>query len=99
MQTATIWAGILSATLIVAANAEIPNDPTMVQPLPVGAKAPAFTARTKDGVIRTFRPDGYEQPTIVIFYRGGWCPYCNMQRATCVWPSQNCGSRALRSSS
>jgi peroxiredoxin len=79
MQTAIFWAGILSATLAVAANAEIPNDPTMVRPLPVGAKAPAFTAITKDGVTRTFRPDGYRQPTIVIFYRGGWCPYCNMQ--------------------
>jgi len=79
MQTAIFLAGILSATLVIAANAEIPNDPTMVHPLPVGARAPAFTARTKDGITRTFRPDGYAQPTIVIFYRGGWCPYCNMQ--------------------
>ena len=24
-------------------------------------------------------PTGFQRPTIVIFYRGGWCPYCNMQ--------------------
>jgi peroxiredoxin len=29
--------------------------------------------------LRTFSPAGYKRPTIVIFYRGGWCPYCNMQ--------------------
>jgi peroxiredoxin len=29
--------------------------------------------------VRSFTPDGFQRPTIVIFYRGGWCPYCNMQ--------------------
>jgi peroxiredoxin len=24
-------------------------------------------------------PVAFYSPTIVIFYRGGWCPYCNMQ--------------------
>jgi len=61
------------------ATADIPTDPTQVQPLPVGARAPAFSARTEDAAVRTFSPDGYRKPTIVIFYRGGWCPYCNTQ--------------------
>ena len=42
-------------------------------------RAPAFSAQTKDGVLRTFSPESYQKPTVVIFYRGGWCPYCNMQ--------------------
>ena len=61
------------------ARADIPNDPQLVQPLTVGTPAPAFSAFTKDGVLRAFRPNGYRRPTIVIFYRGGWCPYCNAQ--------------------
>jgi len=70
----------LAASLLAAtAAADIPTDPNQVQPLPVGAHAPAFSARTKDGAVRTFSPDGYRKPTIVIFYRGGWCPYCNTQ--------------------
>jgi peroxiredoxin len=69
----------LAATLLAAAAADIPTDPNQVQPLPVGARAPAFSARTTDGAVRGFSPDGYHKPTIVIFYRGGWCPYCNAQ--------------------
>lgn len=62
-----------------SAKADIPNDPTMVQPLPLGSRAPAFHGTGTDGKVRTFDPDGYRHPTIVIFYRGGWCPYCNLQ--------------------
>jgi len=70
----------LAASLLAAtAAADIPTDPNQVRPLPVGAHAPAFSARAKDGAVRTFSPDGYRKPTIVIFYRGGWCPYCNTQ--------------------
>jgi peroxiredoxin len=71
---------ILAAALwTVSAFADIPSDPAQVQPLAVGARAPAFSAQTKDGVLRTFSPESYKRPTVVIFYRGGWCPYCNMQ--------------------
>jgi peroxiredoxin len=68
---AALWAG--------SALADIPGDPAQVRPLPVGSRAPAFSAQTKEGVVRSFSPDGYQKPTVVIFYRGGWCPYCNTQ--------------------
>jgi peroxiredoxin len=68
-----------AAAWTVSAFADIPNDPARVQPLAVGMRAPAFSALTKDGVLRTFSPESYQKPTVVIFYRGGWCPYCNMQ--------------------
>lgn len=71
--------GLFTALWMAPALAGIPDDPTLVRPLPHGARAPAFSARTVDGVLRTFSPDGYSKPTIVLFYRGGWCPYCNMQ--------------------
>lgn len=70
----------IAVTLIAAhALADIPNDPKLVQPLNVGTPAPVFSAHTKDGAVRSFRPSGYRRPTIVMFYRGGWCPYCNAQ--------------------
>ncbi len=71
--------GLLAAFVAAVALADIPNDPTQVQPLAVGTRAPLFSAQTQDGEVRTFRPDGYQKPTIVLFYRGGWCPYCNSQ--------------------
>jgi peroxiredoxin len=71
--------GLIATVVGVTAMADVPNDPTQVQPLSVGTRAPTFSAQTVDGKIRSFRPDGYRKPTVIIFYRGGWCPYCNAQ--------------------
>jgi peroxiredoxin len=79
MQVYTKLIGILGATMAVNAHADVPNDPALVRPLSVGTQAPAFAAQTADGAVRQFSPGGYRKPTVVIFYRGGWCPYCNMQ--------------------
>jgi peroxiredoxin len=46
--------------------------------LPVGAVIPSFE-------IQDFRGDAFsstainDDDTLVVFYRGGWCPYCNFQ--------------------
>jgi hypothetical protein len=52
----------LAATTLVGATtlADIPNDPTQVQPLAVGTRAPTFSAQTKDGAVRTFSLEGYQ---------------------------------------
>jgi peroxiredoxin len=59
--------------------AGVPDSPQQVQPLSVGVRAPIFAARTTEGALRTFLPGDYRKPTVVLFYRGGWCPYCNAQ--------------------
>ena len=71
--------GLLGILGSVPALAGIPDSPQQVQPLSVGARAPIFSARTTEGALRTFEPDSYKKPLVVIFYRGGWCPYCNAQ--------------------
>jgi peroxiredoxin len=79
LQTRARIFGVAAALVAAHALADIPNAPELVQPLDVGTPAPTFSARTKDGAVRSFRPSGYRRPTIVLFYRGGWCPYCNAQ--------------------
>ena len=79
MRIAARLLGVLSAGTAISALADIPTDPTQVRPLSVGSAAPPFSGTTTDGKVRTFSPSAYKRPTIVIFYRGGWCPYCNMQ--------------------
>lgn len=59
------------------ADARPPDDPTKVKPLAVGAHAPAFTVREADGEPFHFVPSKLAKPALLIFYRGGWCPYCN----------------------
>jgi peroxiredoxin len=71
--------GLVSILVWVSAFAGIPDSPQEVQPLSVGVRAPIFSARTTEGALRTFAPDSYKKPVVVIFYRGGWCPYCNAQ--------------------
>ncbi len=71
--------GLLGMLAAVPVLAGIPDSPQQVQPLSVGTRAPMFAARTTEGVLRTFEPGSYKKPTVVLFYRGGWCPYCNAQ--------------------
>jgi len=59
------------------ADGRSPDDPTKIRPLAVGAHAPAFTVRDADGKPFHFAPSKLAKPVLFIFYRGGWCPYCN----------------------
>lgn len=59
----------------------VPNDPELVRPVLPGMKAPAFSLTAADGSNYTFNPDELEKPVVLIFYRGGWCPYCNLHLA------------------
>lgn len=51
------------------------------KPLAVGATAPAATVKTAEGAPFDLGAALAEKPTVLVFYRGGWCPYCNKQLA------------------
>ena len=71
-------AAFLIGTGVGAAPVEpVPSDATKVIPLAVGAAMPAVTVRNPDGSSRLLGPGPLAKPMIIIFYRGGWCPYCN----------------------
>jgi peroxiredoxin len=69
---------LISSSLLRAAIA--PNAEA-VQPLKTGDHAPAFTALRADQTPYTFMAAHLTKPHVIIFYRGGWCPYCNRQLA------------------
>ena len=71
--------GTIALVLSMSVHAQVAASPTDVQPLRVGSAAPLFAGTDMGGKLHTFDPQGYRHPMIVIFYRGGWCPYCNMQ--------------------
>lgn len=48
-----------------------------VRPLKTGDVAPSATLRTPDGDKVDARQLYAAKPSLLIFYRGGWCPYCN----------------------
>lgn len=78
------WAylAVLSLGLVAAlARAGFAPDAQAARPLRVGDRAPDFTAAHADGTPYVFSASHLKQPYVLIFYRGGWCPYCNTQLA------------------
>lgn len=64
-----------------AAFADFAPSAEAARPLAVGDKAPDFTASRVNNTPYRFSAGHLDRPAVLIFYRGGWCPYCNMQMA------------------
>ena len=60
------------------ADAAIAATASDVQPLKAGDPAPSFHVRTVAGEPFRFDPARLDRPTMLVTFRGGWCPYCNM---------------------
>lgn len=60
------------------ADAPIAESADAVHPLVAGDSAPRFTVRTVDDENFDFDPRSLERPAVIITFRGGWCPYCNL---------------------
>ncbi len=70
---------LLHATDINAGNGKnIPRSPQEVCPATPGTEFPNMNVTTVDGESYSITESVRNEPAIVIFYRGGWCPYCNM---------------------
>lgn len=70
---------LLAATAL--ARAEIHPDPESVRPLLPGMSAPALSLTATDGSQVGYQAGDHGKPVILTFYRGGWCPYCNLHLA------------------
>lgn len=51
------------------------------EPLVAGQKLPDVPVRVADGSAVSFHELAAGRKTVVVFYRGGWCPYCNTHLA------------------
>ena len=49
-----------------------------IHPLIAGDVAPRFSVETVDHQSFVFEPRDLERPVVLISFRGGWCPFCNM---------------------
>lgn len=52
---------------------------TDISPLLIGEKIPMVHIPAANGVLFDLNSHITQQPTILIFYRGGWCPFCNRE--------------------
>jgi peroxiredoxin len=77
-RTAIAALALATATVAVPA-AELASAPDQVRPVLLGSKLPDVPLRTVDGAQTTLARQVAGKPAILVFYRGGWCPYCNLQ--------------------
>ncbi|WP_223669521.1 peroxiredoxin-like family protein [Kangiella shandongensis] len=72
---------LVMATMTVTAidRTQVVDDPNDVAPLLIGQKAPDIILFDSEGTPFKLLEKVSKQPTILLFYRGGWCPFCNAQ--------------------
>ncbi len=72
---------LLTASLTIQAAA-VATGPEQVKPLLNGQTVPAgLMLKDSAGKPQSLNALLAEQNTVLVFYRGGWCPYCNLQLA------------------
>lgn len=62
----------------------IPSSPKEIHPLTVGETVPGGTLMELSGKTVSLKTLIAQKPSILIFYRGGWCPFCNLQMGQLV---------------
>lgn len=73
--TTLLFTGI---TTLVFSQSEIPADPTAISPLLIGEKIPNITLFDVSGKKINLLELAAQKASVLVFYRGGWCPYCNL---------------------
>lgn len=78
--TATLVLSLVCSLSLRQGHADVPvaSSAQEVQPLEAGDMAPRFVVRDVNGKPFDFEPGALERPVLIITFRGGWCPYCNM---------------------
>jgi len=58
---------------------QYPMQPDDIHPLLIGEHIPTATLPGTDGIMVDLNNRITQQPTILIIYRGGWCPFCSKE--------------------
>lgn len=60
---------------------KIADAPEKISPIQVGQSLPPLSLKDLDSKEFDLNEAIARKPAVLIFYRGGWCPYCNLQLA------------------
>lgn len=74
---------ILFAAVSTVANAQntVAKTATDIAPLLIGEKIPNSVLKSSDNTTVSLSDLIAKKKTVLVFYRGGWCPYCNLHLA------------------
>lgn len=74
-----VFLGSLSFSVLALDRTAIADDANHVTPLLIGQQAPDIYLWNTEGKPFRLLEKVKKKPTILLFYRGGWCPFCNAQ--------------------
>ena len=71
---------IFLVTIATVANAQnaVPKSATDIAPLLIGEKIPNITLKSSENTAVPLSDLLKKKKSVLVFYRGGWCPYCNL---------------------
>lgn len=70
---------VLTVFVITNIFSQVPENPEDISPLLIGETIPNAKVLNSEGKTLELNEVISQKPTILVFYRGGWCPYCNRQ--------------------
>jgi peroxiredoxin len=76
-----IYLALLAIGLSVHAQNDLPKLATEIAPLLIGEKIPNFNLKSVENTNVNLTELISKKRTVLVFYRGGWCPYCNAHLA------------------
>lgn len=74
-----ILGALMVFSSVALATGTIAESADKVCPILLGSSLPDVGLRLVDGKSTTLKQQVNGKPAILVFYRGGWCPYCNLQ--------------------
>lgn len=74
-----VLSSLLAASSVTLAGPELASSETDIRPILLGSPLPDAAVLTLSGKPSTLKEVVRGAPAVVVFYRGGWCPYCNLQ--------------------
>lgn len=76
-----ICLALFAIGLSVHAQNDLPKQAIEIAPLLIGEKIPSITLKSLDNTDVDLMELISKKRTVLVFYRGGWCPYCNAHLA------------------
>jgi peroxiredoxin len=76
-----ICLALFAIGLSVHAQNDLPKVATEIAPLLIGEKIPNFILKSVENTAVNLTELISKKRTVLVFYRGGWCPYCNAHLA------------------
>ncbi len=72
---------VLAAVSIAQVTGNVPPSAKEAKPITVGSRVPKVSVMNLKNDVVSLKEILNGKPTVIVFYRGGWCPYCVRQLA------------------